>query len=238
MPSLAQVTPDLVRANAMRVRRTPSLATIGRVAWFVLDFALPLGIFYLLIGRGTGLFAALLASALYSVASSAVSWIRGERNELAQVMFLLTIASAGIAFISGSDRFLLARESVLTALVGIWFFLSLRRERPLTYRLTRPILEGRFRSKPIWEYLWERDAVFRRIWRMTTVMWGVAMLIDAALRVVLAYTMPVHAVPAMQTGMILVTVAIMQVVTNGYYIAAGLWPRVHGYGPFGAPPDR
>ncbi|MGC4193139.1 MAG: DUF6069 family protein [Thermomicrobiales bacterium] len=53
------------------------------------------------------------------------------------------------------------------------------------------------------------------------------------LRVVLAYTMPIHAVPAMQTGMMLATVAIMQVVTNAWYLCTGLWPRLHGYGPAG-----
>ncbi|MGN6032631.1 MAG: VC0807 family protein [Thermomicrobiales bacterium] len=211
------------------------MPAIGRILWFVLDFAIPLGIFYLLIGQGTSLYIALLASALYSIASGTVSWLRGERNEVALVMFLLTIASGAIAFVSGSDRFLLARESVLTAMMGGWFLASLRGERPLTYRFTKPLLEGRFRTKPIWDYLWDHDAGFRRIWRVTTIMWGIALLIDAALRVVLAYSMPVKAVPALQTGMMLATVAIMQVIVNLYYIAAGLWPRLHGYGPHGMP---
>jgi len=37
----------------------------------------------------------------------------------------------------------------------------------------------------------------------------------------------VNAVPAMQTGLILVTVLIMQFVTSGYYIRAGLWRMLH-----------
>src|SRR5215813_5762964 len=45
-------------------------------------------------------------------------------------------------------------------------------------------------------------------------MWGVAMLIDAVVRVVLAYTLPVHVVPAMQRGMIIVTVLVMQVLNR------------------------
>jgi len=157
------------------------------------------------------LYLALLASALYSVASGIASWLRGERNDIAQVMFLLTLVSAGIAVVSGKDRFLLARESVLTAIVSVWFFCSLRAERPLTYRFTRPLLEGRFRTQPIWDHLWAGDAGFRRIWRVTTVLWGIALLLDAVLRVILAYTMPVDAVPAMQTGMMLGTAVLMQV---------------------------
>ncbi|MGC4108202.1 MAG: VC0807 family protein [Thermomicrobiales bacterium] len=213
------------------------MPAIGRVLWFALDFAIPLGIFYLLIGQGTSLYVALLASAVYSIASGAVSWLRGERNEVAIVMFALTLASGAIALVSGSDRFLLARESVLTAMMGGWFFASLRwgEGHPLTYRLTRPILEGRFGTKPIWGYLWTHDAHFRHIFRVSTAIWGVALLIDAVLRVVLAYSMPVKAVPAMQTGLMLVTVLIVNVAVNIYYIAAGLWPRLHGYGPAGTP---
>lgn len=213
------------------------LPGIGRILWFVLDFAIPLGIFYLLIGQGTTLYIALLASAAYSVGSGAISWMRGERNEVALVMFLLTLASGGVALVSGSDRFLLSRESLLTAMMGGWFFASLRwgNGRPLTYRLTRSLMEGRFGTKPIWEYLWERDAKFRHIFRVSTIMWGVALLIDAVLRVILAYSLPVKEVPAMQTGMMLVTVVIMNVVVNVYYMLVGLWPRLHGYGPAGLP---
>ena len=231
--TLSSPRPQPRTSQGIRAR----LPSVGRMLWFVLDFAIPLGIFYLLIGQGMSLYLALLASALYSVASGAVSWMRGERNEVSLVMFLLTLASGGVALVSGSDRFLLARESLLTAMMGGWFFASLRwgNGRPLTYRLTRPLMEGRFGTQPIWEYLWEHDAHFRSIFRVSTIIWGTALFIDAALRVVLAYSMPVKAVPAMQTGLMLATVLLLNVVVNIYYIAAGLWPRLHGYGPYGAP---
>lgn len=71
--------------------------------------------------------------------------------------------------------------------------------------------------------LWEQLPRFRRIWYISTAMWGVAILIDAVLRVVMAYTLPVESVPALQTGMFIVTGILMQVVTNVYYVQAGLW---------------
>jgi hypothetical protein len=61
-------------------------------------------------------------------------------------------------------------------------------------------------------------------------MWGVATLIDSVLRVVMAYTLPVQAVPAMQMGMFVVTGLLMQVVTHVYYARAGLWSLVRGEG--------
>lgn len=48
-------------------------------------------------------------------------------------------------------------------------------------------------------------------------MWGIATLIDAVLRVVLAYTLPVQTVPAFSTAMFIGTWLVMQVVTNVYY---------------------
>ena len=88
----------------------------------------------------------------------------------------------------------------------------------MTFRFTRPIWEGRFGTSANWDTLWETTPRFRHIWRSSTVMWGVATLVDAALRVVIAYTLPVASVPAAQTGLIIVTMLLMQVVTNVYYL--------------------
>ena len=54
-----------------------------------------------------------------------------------------------------------------------------------------------------------------------------ALLIDAVIRVVMAYTLPVYGVPAMQTGLMAATTLLMQVVSNVYYLRAGLWTMVH-----------
>ncbi len=54
-------------------------------------------------------------------------------------------------------------------------------------------------------------------------MWAAATLIDAVLRVAMAYTSPVNDVPVMHLGLFVVTGLVMQVETNGYYERAGLW---------------
>jgi hypothetical protein len=40
-----------------------------------------------------------------------------------------------------------------------------------------------------WDSLWQADAQFRRIWRISTVIWAAALLIDAVIRVVMAYSL-------------------------------------------------
>ena len=173
--------------------------------------------------------AALLASAAVSAVTALVSYRRGSGGQrFAPYMLALSLAAFGIALVTGSDRFLLAKESLLTALVGCWFLGSLWAERPLAYQFTRPILEGPWGRRMglpdvSWEAVWAREPRFRHIWRVSTVMWGIATLTDAVLRVVIAYTVPIGAVVAAQTLMFIVTMLLMQPLTHIYYARAGLW---------------
>jgi len=211
--------------------------TVGRrrawlrpgLLWFAFDLIVPTTLLYVVIWSGGNLYLALLASAGLSAVTALISHWRGTAGQrFAPVMLALALASLGVALVTGSDRFLLARESVLTAAVGCWFIGSLWMERPLAYQFTRPLLEGRWGRRwglpgISWETVWQVDPRFRHIWRVLTVMWGVATLTDAMLRVVIAYTLPVSAVPAAQLGLMIATVLIMQPVTCIYYAKAGLW---------------
>jgi hypothetical protein len=196
--------------------------------WFAFDLLVPTALVYVLLWRGASLYVALLASASVSAVSALVSYRRGTGNQrLAPYMLALALAGFAVALITGSNRFLLAKESVLTATVGCWFLVSIWTARPLAYQFSRPLLEGRFGNRgPSWEILWEQEPRFRRIWRVSSAMWAIATLTDAVLRVVMAYTLPVRSVPALQTGMMLATTLLMQVVTGVYYSRAGLWSMV------------
>lgn len=199
------------------------------VLWFAFDLIVPTALLYIVIWRGGSLYLALLASAALSAVTAVIAY-RGESRgqRFAPVMLALALASLGVALVTGSDRFLLAKESVLTAVMGLWFLGSLWSERPLTYRFTRPLLESRWGRRwslpeTSWERVWEREPRFRHIWRVSTVMWGIATLTDAVLRVVIAYTLPIPSVPAAQVGLMIATVVIMQPITHVYYARAGLW---------------
>jgi hypothetical protein len=215
------------QAQTRPERKRPAWLRPG-LLWFGFDLLAPTALLYVMLWLGSSLYTALLASASVSAVSALVSYRRGLGNQrFAPYMLAMTLAGFGIALVTGSDRFLLAKESVLTAMVGLWFFGSIWAERPLTYQFTRPMLEGRFRHGPSWELLWEREPSFRRTWRMSSLIWAVVLLIDAVLRVVMAYTLPVHAVPALQTGLMIATTLLMQVVTWVYYWKAGLWAMLY-----------
>jgi hypothetical protein len=71
--------------------------------------------------------------------------------------------------------------------------------------------------------LWDSVPRFRRIWRICTVIWGCALLVDAAIRVAMAYTLPIGLVPALSGALWPVTFIGLQVITNIYFYRAGLW---------------
>jgi hypothetical protein len=229
--------PDF-RKGSMQSTMTaaPGAARTGRarwlrpgLIWFAFDLLAPTALLYVVLWRGGSLYGALLASATLSAASALVSYRKGAGNSrFAPYMLAMTLAGFAIALVTGSDRFLLAKESVLTAMLGLWFLLSIWHERPLTYQFTRPLLEGRswFQHGPAWDLLWEREPRFRRTWRVSSLIWAMALFLDAGLRVVMAYTLPVNAVPALQTGLMLVTTMLMQPTTWIYYQRSGLWAMV------------
>jgi hypothetical protein len=192
----------------------------------LVDIAAPLGLYYGLRAAGEGVYVALLASTLVSAATAAVPLIRHRRmNGLATYMTCMMLASVVVSLLAGSPRFLLAKEAWLTGLAGIWFLASLRARRPLAYLYTRPMLEGRLGWPGSWDQLWDTFPRFRRMWRVSSVLWGLGTLLDAALRVVMAYKLPIDVVPGLSTALYVVTSVFLIVVTNAYYIVVRVRAR-------------
>lgn len=73
-----------------------------------------------------------------------------------------------------------------------------------------------------WDALWDAEPRFRRIWRVSTVIWALALLADAVIRVVMSYTLPVGVVPGLGGALYPVTFVVIQIITNVYYQVAGL----------------
>lgn len=201
----------------------------------VLDLAAPIIVFYGMRLAGASVFVALIAGAIAPTLSMLVKLTKDRRvDALAVAVLGVLLLSAGVSLIDGSPQFLAAKDCVLTAAWGGWFFLSLHGPRPLTFRFSRPLLEGRkvfdFRqrrwappSEESWDQVWQRSPRFRRIWTVTTVIWGVALLIDAAVRVAMAYTLPIDAIPGLSGALWIVTLLALQIITNIYFLRSGLW---------------
>ena len=214
-PVNASATPPAVRAR------------VGRhtVLTLAIDLVLPIGLYYGLRAAGLTTYLALLLSALVPAVSALVQFLRERRLDgMATFVAGVILLGLAVSLISGSTRFMLAKDGWVTGVAGLWFLGSIRARRPLAYLGARPLLEGRFRSDGTsWEVLWEESPRFRRIWRVSTAIWGAAMILDGAVRVLMAYALPVDAVPALGGLLWPVTLVLLQLVNGVYYEWSGLW---------------
>jgi hypothetical protein len=110
----------------------PAVGRRGALVGVLVDLVAPLATFYGLRAAGVGLYLALLAGALASAAGAAWSLARARRIT-GMTGFAVTTMLLGVvvALLTGSPRFLLAREGWLTAVTGVWFVASIAGRRPL-----------------------------------------------------------------------------------------------------------
>jgi hypothetical protein len=174
----------------------------------VVDVGLPLALYYVLRAAGASVFLALLLGAIVPAASTLAGLVRSRTLDRLGIFVLSTmLLGVGVSLISGSPRILLAKEAWLNAVIGLWFLLSLRGQRPLSFVFARAALDGREHfTTESWDSLWERSPNFRRGWPISSMIWGVGLLVDAALRAVFAYMLPVDVVPALSAALFPVTV--------------------------------
>ncbi|HEY6279486.1 MAG TPA: VC0807 family protein [Streptosporangiaceae bacterium] len=196
-----------------------TLVTLG------VDVVLPIVLYYSLHAAGFSSIVALAAGAAVPALGAAVKLIKNRHLDMLAVLVVASAAlSIALSFVSGSPRFLLAKDGWITGAWGVWMLMGARAARPPTYVIARPLMEGRrIFGTASWEKLWEQSPDFRRMWRVTAVMWGLALLADAGIRILMAYALPVSVVPALAGALYPVTVLVLQVVTNVYFHRAGLY---------------
>lgn len=164
--------------------RRKALLVLVRLA---IGLLIPTLIYYGLRAASVSVYLSLLVSALISAAPTVVGLFRRKVNALSAYFTAMVLGSVAVSLVAGSTEFLLAKEAVLTFVTGFWFLASAFTRRPLSYTLSRPLMEGRFRWPSGWDRLWVRSPRWRRMWRVSSVMWGVGTITDAVVRVVMAY---------------------------------------------------
>ncbi len=192
----------------------------------LIDLVLPTGLYYSLRGAGLDIYLSLIISAAVPAVYVLYRLAYERRVDGLGIYVLLTILlGLGFSLVSGSVEFLLAKEGWLTGMSGVFFLLSVRSGKPLAYLFAQPMMEGRLRRLPkvSWELLWQQAPAFRRMWRVSTALWGIGLLIDAVLRVLMAYTLSPDSVPALGSALAVATSLVLIVITNICYFRAGLF---------------
>ncbi|CAM00733.1 hypothetical protein A8924_1807 [Saccharopolyspora erythraea NRRL 2338] len=180
------------------------------------DLLLPLVVYYGLRSAGAGEVPALLACALISLVRVGYGIVaRRSADPVAVFVLAIVLVSLALFLVSGSPRALLARDGWLMAACGAGALATLWR-RPVVFTLGRMLVARSGHSAADWDDRWRRSAEFRRVWRVLTVAWGVALLACAGAKVVMAYTVPVDVVPAVTTATWLAAVVLLNVGSQVY----------------------
>ncbi len=169
---------------------------LGRVALrsllptLLIDVALPIVIYVLLVNAGVSVTVALAAGGGVSALRVLAELIRRRRlNGLALVVLIGFAVGVTTSLVTGDPRFAIAKDGVLTGAFGVVLIGSLLIGRPLMFYVVRSALGG---DPAAWDRLWRTSRVFPRGMAVTTGLLGLVLVLDAVMRVIVAYTMPVR----------------------------------------------
>ncbi|MQY20422.1 VC0807 family protein [Nocardia macrotermitis] len=189
--------------------QTPDRRAVARR--ILRDAGVPLVAYYGLHALGMSNLVALGVSTLISGVFMLVEVVRKRKVDfLAGVILAGFVVGFVLTFVSGDARFILAKDSVVTGLVGLAFLGSTLVGKSLIYLAARSgaagggpeklaAFEERYRSRP----------TMRRAFVMMSVIWGAGLLAEAALRVFLIYQLPVSTMVWLSTVMTVVTMAVL-----------------------------
>lgn len=190
----------------------------------IFDVAAPLAAYSLLRSHGVPAVTALLLGGVFPALHVATGAIRNRRLDAVGTLVLAGIAAGAVAgLISHSARLLLAEGSVPTVIFGGACLGSLWARRPLMFSLalefTGPDTARGREMAGLWQY-----PGYRRVFKVITLVWGLAFLIEAGLRVVVVYSTSTGTALAISTATPFIWTGVLSAWTVGY----GTWQRTKG----------
>jgi hypothetical protein len=157
---------------------------------YLLDLVVPIVTYFVLHGLGVSDVLALTIGGLGTGVNATVGTIRRRRLDGIGLLVVLEIAlSIGLLFVTNDERILLIKPSFYVTLAALYAFITCLVGRPLGFEASKPIAS---RGDPLrlaaYERSWERSPTFRRLERIVTLGWGLALMADAILRVVVVFS--------------------------------------------------
>ncbi|HEX5267271.1 MAG TPA: VC0807 family protein, partial [Acidimicrobiales bacterium] len=146
-----------------------------------------------------------------------IEWIRRRRLDPIGLIVLFGFVAGVVASVAlGGDAFVLkVRDSAFTALFGVACLISLTWRRPIMFFIGRALSAGNDPTKQrAYDELYEMPTA-PRTFAIITACWGVGLMVEAGLRVVLAVALP--------TGAFLAASPILAGVVFGGLFAFTIW---------------
>jgi hypothetical protein len=199
----------------------PAPGLLASLRPLAIDIAVPLGTYYLLRdGLGLSLWLSLAASSVFPAIRSVAGLVaQRQLNVLAMLMLAVNLAGIGVSFATGDPRLMIAKDSVISSVIGLSILVSVVARRPLMTAGLKPwITRGAAGREAAWDRLAAGSATFRRLESLFSVIWGTVLLGECAARVIGAFTLPVPTMAWLGTVILL---AALGVATIAGGVAAG-----------------
>jgi len=206
-------TETAVRHTAPDSRGAGRREMVTGLLW---DVGGSVGAYYALHALGATDWVALLAAA--AVAGGRIAWVAvrdRELNAFASVMLLVWGIGLSLSFLSGDARFLLLKDSITTAAVGLAFLVSITARRPLTLAAAKSWNPA---GAAELENLYATQPAARRAVTVSAAVWGVGLLVESLVRIPLIYALPVDVMVGLSTGLMITAFTLLGV-WNGWYTA-------------------
>ncbi|MFI8520313.1 VC0807 family protein [Streptomyces sp. NPDC085481] len=201
--SAAQPEPG-AQAQPAAPARSGAATAIGWALTIGLNVVAPILTYGALTDRGWSEFAALLLSGAWPVLDTVIHLVWHRKMDEFAVVTLFFLALTAFVSLVGthSTRALLVKDSAVTGLFGVLCLATLLAPKPLMFYFGRRFsTDGTPESHAWWNGLWQFPQ-FRAVMRRMTIVWGLGYLAEAAVRVVLSYTLSTEAMVAVNPVLI------------------------------------
>ncbi|WP_312474834.1 VC0807 family protein [Neobacillus sp.] len=159
----------------------------------VINGVIPVVVYNLLINYYSS-FVSLLIATLIPLGDNLYHLVKYKKADAFGLLMLTGFVLSLLAFVlGGNERLILLRESMVTGLLGLLFIASLFFSKPLIYHFAiRFSAEGESEKKGQFAKNWELP-YFRNVLRIMTAIWGIALLGEAILKIILVYELSIPA---------------------------------------------
>ncbi|MFK0226833.1 VC0807 family protein [Streptomyces sp. NPDC090303] len=203
-------------APPARPARSGGSSAIGWVLTIGLNVVAPILTYNTLTqDHGWSEFSALLLSGAWPVLDTAVmaAW-RRKIDEFAMVTLVFLVITAVVSLVGPhTARALLVKDSAVTGLFGLLCLGTLLAPRPLMFYFGRKFAtDGTPGSTAWWNGMWQYEG-FRSTMRTMTLVWGVAYVAEALVRVALAYVLSTRTMVTLSPVMIYSVLGVLGVWT-------------------------
>ena len=211
---MTSTTPASASSQATR-----AVAIRGMIISLAVNAAIPF-LIYSALTKFTSIspFLALVASGIPSLSESLVGIVRRKRIDLLAGIVLTGIGVALIITALGGDlKIYLVRESFFTVTFGVALLLSLVLPRPIMFYIARHFVSGNDPTNVAhFNEFWQNER-FRRSMRVMSAVWGIGLLLEAAIRISLVIVLSVEQF-----------LAISPFVTSGIIVLLTIWTFSYG----------